>query len=207
MKNKTKTTKRKHQLWVNVVSVAIPIVVALLFKVRLPDVEPLSFLPPIYASINGLTALLLVSALIAIKNNKRRLHEGLMKTAIACSLLFLVMYVAYHMTSDPSSYEGPVATLYFSILISHILLSIIVIPLVLISYVRAFLGEYESHKKIVKFAYPIWLYVAVTGSNCLYYDFTLLRLNFEKNCTATSLYNLVFKRRGSVCNVQSSFGK
>ena len=163
MKNKTKTTKRKYQLWVNVVSVAIPIVVALLFKVRLPDVEPLSFLPPIYASINGLTVLLLVSALIAIKNNKRRLHEGLMKTAIACSLLFLVMYVAYHMTSDPTSYEGPVATLYFSILISHILLSIIVIPLVLISYVRAFLGEYESHKKIVKFAYPIWLYVAVTG--------------------------------------------
>jgi|TARA_B110000967_G_scaffold180649_1_gene197134 putative membrane protein len=163
MKNKTKTTKRKYQLWVNVVSVAIPIVVALLFKVRLPNVEPLSFLPPIYASINGLTALLLVSALIAIKNNKRRLHEGLMKTAIACSLLFLVMYVAYHMTSDPTSYEGPVATLYFSILISHILLSIIVIPLVLISYVRAFLGEYESHKKIVKFAYPIWLYVAVTG--------------------------------------------
>ena len=163
MKNKTKTTKRKYQLWVNVVSLAIPIVVALLFKVRLPDVEPLSFLPPIYASINGLTALLLVSALIAIKNNKRRLHEGLMKTAIACSLLFLVMYVAYHMTSDPTSYEGPVATLYFSILISHILLSIIVIPLVLISYVRAFLGEYESHKKIVKFAYPIWLYVAVTG--------------------------------------------
>ena len=163
MKNKTKTTKRKYQLWVNVVSVAIPIVVALLFKVRLPNVEPLSFLPPIYASINGLTALLLVSALIAIKNNKRRLHEGLMKTAIACSLLFLVMYVAYHMTSDPTGYEGPVATLYFSILISHILLSIIVIPLVLISYVRAFLGEYESHKKIVKFAYPIWLYVAVTG--------------------------------------------
>ena len=163
MKNKTKTTKRKYQLWVNVVSVAIPIVVALLFKVRLPNVEPLSFLPQIYASINGLTALLLVSALIAIKNNKRRLHEGLMKTAIACSLLFLVMYVAYHMTSDPTSYEGPVATLYFSILISHILLSIIVIPLVLISYVRAFLGEYESHKKIVKFAYPIWLYVAVTG--------------------------------------------
>ena len=163
MKNKIKITKRKYQLWVNVVSVAIPIVVALLFKVRLPDVEPLSFLPPIYASINGLTALLLVSALIAIKNNKRRLHEGLMKTAIACSLLFLVMYVAYHMTSDPTSYEGPVATLYFSILISHILLSIIVIPVVLISYVRAFLGEYESHKKIVKFAYPIWLYVAVTG--------------------------------------------
>ena len=160
---KDKTTKSKYQLWVNIVSVAIPVVVALLFKVRLPNVEPLSFLPPIYASINGLTALLLVSALIAIKNKKRRVHETLMKTAIACSLLFLVMYVAYHMTSDSTSYEGPVAALYYTILISHILLSIIVIPLVLISYVRAYLGEYSAHKKIVKFAYPVWLYVAVTG--------------------------------------------
>ena len=101
---KNKTTKSKYQLWVNIVSVAIPVVVALLFRVRLPNVEPLSFLPPIYASINGLTALLLVSALIAIKNKKRRVHETLMKTAIACSLLFLVMYVAYHMTSDSTKF-------------------------------------------------------------------------------------------------------
>jgi|TARA_B100000767_G_scaffold264430_1_gene279313 putative membrane protein len=163
MNNKTKTMKRKYQIWVNIVSVAIPVVVALLFKVRLPNVEPLSFLPPIYASINGLTALLLISALIAINSNKRRLHEGLMKTAIACSLIFLVMYVAYHMTSDPTRYEGPISYIYYSILISHIVLSIIVIPLVLISYVRAYLGDYAAHKKIVKFAYPVWLYVAVTG--------------------------------------------
>ena len=155
--------KRQYQLWVNIVSVVIPVVVALLFKVRLPNVEPLSFLPPIYASINGLTALLLVSALIAIKNKKRRVHETLMKTAIACSLIFLIMYVAYHMTSDPTKYEGPISSIYYSILISHIVLSVIVIPLVLISYLRAYLGTYDLHKKIVKFAYPIWLYVAVTG--------------------------------------------
>jgi putative membrane protein len=160
---KNKTTKSKYQLWVNIVSVVIPVVVALLFKVRLPNVEPLSFLPPIYASINGLTALLLVSALIAIKNKKRRVHETLMKTAIACSLIFLIMYVAYHMTSDPTKYEGPISSIYYSILISHIVLSVIVIPLVLISYLRAYLGTYDLHKKIVKFAYPIWLYVAVTG--------------------------------------------
>ena len=126
---KNKTTKSKYQLWVNIVSVVIPVVVALLFKVRLPNVEPLSFLPPIYASINGLTALLLVSALIAIKNKNRRVHETLMKTAIACSLIFLIMYVAYHMTSDPTKYEGPISSIYYSILISHIVLSIIVIPL------------------------------------------------------------------------------
>jgi len=163
MKNKSNAMKSKYQFWINLVSIAVPIVVALLFKVRLPNVEPLSFLPPIYASVNGLTAVLLISALIAIKNNKRKLHEGFMKIAIACSLLFLVMYVAYHMTSDPTEYKGTVSILYYSILISHILFSIVVIPLVLISYVRAYLGDYESHKKIVKFAYPVWLYVAVTG--------------------------------------------
>ena len=163
MKNKSNAMKSKYQFWVNLVSIAVPIVVALLFKVRLPNVEPLSFLPPIYASVNGLTAVLLISALIAIKNNKRKLHEGFMKIATACSLLFLVMYVAYHMTSDPTEYKGTVSILYYSILISHILFSIVVIPLVLISYVRAYLGDYESHKKIVKFAYPVWLYVAVTG--------------------------------------------
>ena len=100
MKNKPELTKNKYQLWINVVSIAIPIVVALLFMVRIPNVEPLSFLPPIYASINGITAFLLIFALIAIKNKKRVLHENLMKTAIMCSLLFLVMYVAYHMTME-----------------------------------------------------------------------------------------------------------
>lgn len=133
--------------------------------VRLPNVEPLSFLPPIYAAVNGITAVLLIVALVAIKNKKIALHENLMKTAILCSSLFLVMYVAYHMTSDSTKYlgEGTIMYVYYFILISHILLSIVVIPLVLISYVRAHLGQFESHKKIVRYAFPVWLYVAVTG--------------------------------------------
>ncbi|MBT7849916.1 MAG: DUF420 domain-containing protein [Formosa sp.] len=179
MNNQLQSTEKKYQLWINIVSVAIPVVVALLFMVRLPNVEPLSFLPPIYASINGITAILLVMALVAIKNKKIVLHENLMKTAIACSLLFLVMYIAYHMTSDSTKFGdinsdgirseieaaklGASLYVYQFILLSHILLSIIVIPLVLISYVRAKLEKYELHKKIVKFAFPIWLYVAVTG--------------------------------------------
>ena len=179
MNNQSQSTEKKYQLWINIVSIAIPVVVALLFMVRLPNVEPLSFLPPIYASINGITAILLVLALVAIKNKKIVLHENLMKTAIVCSSLFLVMYVAYHMTSDSTKFGdinsdgvrsdieavklGTSLYIYQFILLSHILLSIIVIPLVLISYVRANLEKYELHKKIVKFAYPIWLYVAVTG--------------------------------------------
>ena len=165
MNNTPLSNEKKYQLWINIVSVAIPIVVALLFMVRLPNVDSLSFLPPIYASMNGITAILLVLALFAIKNKKIALHQNLMKTAIVCSILFLVMYVAYHMTSDSTKYlgEGPIKYLYYTILISHILLSIVVIPLVLISYVRARLGQFELHKKIVRYAFPVWLYVAVTG--------------------------------------------
>ena len=165
MSNTPKPIDTKLKLWINIVSIAIPVVVALLFGIRLPNVEALTFLPPIYASINGITAVLLIAALLAIKNKKVSLHENLMKTAIACSLFFLLMYVAYHMTSDPTPFggEGAIKYIYYFILISHILLSIIVIPLVLHSYVRAYLKDYAAHKKIVKYAYPVWLYVAVTG--------------------------------------------
>jgi putative membrane protein len=152
-----------------VLSVAIPLVVAVLFGVKLKDyginVEPLSFLPPIYATINGCTAILLVIGVIAIKNGKRRLHEILMQTAIACSVVFLVMYVAYHMTSDSTPFggEGTIRSVYFFILISHIVLSIAVIPLVLITYVKALAERFDKHRKIAKITFPIWLYVAVTG--------------------------------------------
>jgi putative membrane protein len=156
---------KKAKRAINGVSMLIPIVVAVLFGVRIPNVEPLSFLPPIYATINGVTALLLIAALWAIKNGKRSLHNTLMNVAIACSLAFLVMYVAYHMTSDSTPYggEGFMRGVYFFILISHIVLSIVVIPFVLHTYLRGFLGEYQEHKKLARYTFPIWLYVAVTG--------------------------------------------
>ena len=159
----------KYNKLIVVLSVAIPAVVALLFGVNLRklgyDVQPLSFLPPIYATINGLTAVVLVAAVIAIKNGNRKLHENLMKVAIACSVAFLGMYVAYHMTSDSTKFggEGFVRYVYFFLLISHILLSIAVIPLVLITYVRALAERFDRHKKIARITFPIWLYVAVTG--------------------------------------------
>ena len=150
---------------ITVISIVIPIVVAILFGVRLPDVEPLSFLPPIYAGINGLTAMLLIVAVWAIKNGKRQLHQRLMTTCIGLSLIFLVMYVAYHMTSDSTAYggEGWLRYLYFFILITHILLSIAIIPLVLHTYARAYLNKFESHRKLARITFPIWFYVAVTG--------------------------------------------
>jgi putative membrane protein len=179
---------RLYNILIWVISIVVPLLVTLLlfakwdydkliFDLRIPNYEPivilenlpiakpLTFLPPIYATINGLTAITLVIAVYYIKRGKRKIHENLIKVCIALSLSFLVMYVAYHLTSDPTSFggSGAIAYLYFFILISHILLSIVVIPLVLISYLKASQSDFVSHKKIAKITFPIWLYVAVTG--------------------------------------------
>ena len=181
-------SKSIYDILIWVVSALVPIVVALLlfmkwdydqlvFDMRIPNsdpiillenlpiAKPLTFLPPIYATINGLTAILLVLAVYYIKNGKRKIHESLIKVCIALSLSFLVMYIAYHLTTDPTSFGGSglISYLYFFILITHILLSIVVIPLVLISYSRAIKSKFILHKKIAKITFPIWLYVATTG--------------------------------------------
>jgi len=155
-----KVKRLKIGIWT--LSIVIPVVVALLFGVKLEGYDT-RFLPPIYATINAITAVLLVAALIAIKNKNRNVHQRLMQLAIVCSLLFLVGYVAYHMTSDPTKYEGDAPLAYYMLLISHIILSITVIPLVLVTYLYAYLGEFERHKKLAKFTFPIWLFVAVSG--------------------------------------------
>lgn len=163
------STEKKYNVWITILSIAIPLVVALLFKVKLKDfgfdVKPLSFLPPIYATINGITAIVLVWAVVAIKKGNRVLHEILMKTAIGLSVAFLGMYVAYHMTAEATKYggEGAIKAIYFFILITHITLSIVIIPMVLVTYVRALSQRFDKHKKLAKITFPIWLYVAVTG--------------------------------------------
>ena len=155
---------QKYNKLIVVLSVVIPVVVAILFGVKL-DIELPVFLPPIYASINAATAIVLVFAFIAIRNKKVKLHERLMKFAILLSVIFLVMYVLYHMTSDSTKFgdDGMLRYIYYFILITHILLSIAVIPFVLITYVRAITNNIEKHKKIAKITFPLWLYVAITG--------------------------------------------
>jgi len=157
--------EKKYKKFITIVSIVIPIAVAALFGIKIPNVAPLSFLPPIYAGINGLTAILLVASVMAIKKGNRKLHEQLNTTAIICSALFLVMYVAYHMTSDSTPFggQGTIKYIYYFILITHILLSVVIIPFVLFTFMRAKLNDFEKHKKIAKITFPLWLYVAVTG--------------------------------------------
>lgn len=159
------TKKDPYRKTIIALSVIIPLAVALLFGMPKIEGYDTSFLPPIYATINGITALLLVVAVIAIRNGKQLLHERVMKICIALSALFLVLYLAYHITSESTSFggEGPVRYVYFFILITHILLSIGVIPLVLFTFVRALSRDFKRHRTLARITFPIWLYVAVTG--------------------------------------------
>ncbi len=161
----TSAKEKKFNKLITIVSIVVPVVVALLFGVKIPNVEPLSFLPPIYASINGLTAVLLIVAVVAIKNGNRELHKKVMTVCIGLSLLFLLMYIAYHMTSESTTFggEGTIKYVYYFILITHIILSIAIIPLVLKTYAKAYLEQFTAHRKLAKITFPIWLYVAVTG--------------------------------------------
>ena len=169
-KSDNKTLEQRFRFSIILVSIVIPVAVAVLFTVKLKDfgieVEPLSFLPPIYASINGITALLLIMGVLAIKNGNQKVHERFMTASIACSIIFLVMYIAYHMTAESTvfgdvdgnkildakekGYAGSTRDVYLFILLSHILLSIIIIPLVLITYVRALAARFDKHKKIAR---------------------------------------------------------
>lgn len=165
MMSSTVSANKKHSVLIWTLSIIIPVAVAVLFTVRIPGVERMGFLPPIYAGINALTAIILITAVFQIRKGNKKLHERLMRSAIGLSILFLLLYMLYHMTSDSTPYggDGILKYVYFFILITHILLSIVVIPIVLITFVRAISGQFYKHRKIARIAYPLWLYVAVSG--------------------------------------------
>lgn len=162
LEQKSETEYKALRKWVIVISIIIPLAVAGLFGIKIEGID-FSFLPPIYAGINAVTAALLISALVAIKQKNLNWHRIFIHTSLVLSVLFLVAYVAYHMTSESTAYKGDYPILYYSILISHIVLSIVVIPIVLFTYLFAWKGDVVRHKKWTRWAFPIWLYVAVTG--------------------------------------------
>lgn len=145
-------------------SVVIPLVVAALFSVKIEGAD-FSYLPFYYAMVNALTAVLLIMAFIAIRKGHRKWHQRLIVSSLVLSVIFLVMYVLYHMTSEPTVFggEGIIKSIYYTLLISHILLSVVVIPLVLITLMRAVLKDFTRHKRLARYAFPMWLYVTISG--------------------------------------------
>ena len=160
--------QKKSMLWIRVLSVAIPLAVAVLLGLpqKLDLGDWVYNLPHIIGLINTLTSLCLIFALIAIKVKKNvDWHRKFNTAALVLGVLFLLCYVTFHASapSTPFGGEGTVKSVYYFFLISHIVLSIGVVPLVLLAFFYAWSGMIDKHKKIVKFTYPIWLYVSVTG--------------------------------------------
>ena len=165
--------KKKDSFLVSLIitlSIIIPIIVALLML--FPNVLHInserfdfSSLPFFHAILNGSTAVLLLAGFVLIKNKNTKAHKISMMSAFVLSSIFLVSYVISKLTNDPTPFkgEGFIRIAYFFILITHILLSITVLPLALFSIYRGLTGEIEKHKKIVKWTFPIWMYVAITG--------------------------------------------
>jgi len=151
-----------------IVSTAISLAVAFLILGPRPEglagSLDVSGLPLLNASLNCITTLLLVFGLLLIKQKNIDAHKKIMLTAFGTSALFLISYVIYHwFKAGPKLYLGEWTIFYYTILVSHIILAIIVMPLALISLYRGWNNQISKHRKIVKFAYPVWLYVSITG--------------------------------------------
>ena len=152
-----------------ILSVIVPLVVAALLL--FPDAVNLDLgidrgtLPAFHAILNGTTAFLLILGLYFIRTRKRNAHRTAMLSAFSLSAIFLVSYVLSKLNADPIPFggEGWVRSLYFFVLISHILLSIPVLPLAMFAIYRGLTSQNRLHRKIVRWTFPIWLYVAVTG--------------------------------------------
>jgi putative membrane protein len=153
---------------IGILSVAIPVLVAVLLFIpqtgKLGDLN-VSFLPHLNAVLNSATAIALICGYIFIKKGNTRYHTTSMITAFALSSLFLICYVIYHYQAPSTKFmgEGLIRGVYFFILITHIILAAIVVPFVLLSIYFAITKQFTKHKKIVKWTFPIWLYVAITG--------------------------------------------
>jgi len=165
-----------------VISVAVLFLVGLMRQVKLDVGIDFSFLPPIHASLNALCALSLIAALYFIKTKQVDLHQKAVYTALGLSFLFLLSYVAYHFTTPETIFgdlngdrdlspeeialAGSSRTIYLIILLSHIVLAAVSLPFILFTFIRGYTGQYEKHKKMARWVYPIWLYVAITGPIC-----------------------------------------
>ena len=151
-----------------VISVVVPALVALLFYGPALNIETnieLSFFPKFHAGLNSIASVALLAGGYFIYKKNIQAHKASMLLAFFVSTIFLLSYVFYHSVSTPTSYggEGILKVVYYFILITHIFLAAIVLPFILFTFYRALSNDFEKHKRIARWTYPLWLYVTVTG--------------------------------------------
>jgi putative membrane protein len=170
------------KIFLIVVSIAVPVVVAYLFFATKSEANlgPWVYkLPGFNATINSITIFLLISALVAIKKGKEKLHRNLILLAMILGVVFLVSYVTYHASVPSTIYgdtngdytlseaekvaAGGMRSFYLVVLLSHILMSVTGLPLILTAAYFGISDKRQSHRKIVRFTFPVWMYIAVTG--------------------------------------------
>lgn len=154
--------------WLIAISVIIPVVVAILiFMPTKFDVgaEWVYFLPHLNAVVNSAATVALIAGLVFIKRGNISYHQASMTTAFGLGAIFLVSYVIYHATAESAVYggQGAIRTVYYFILITHIVLAAVALFPILFAYYYGYTDQRVKHRKVVKFAFPIWLYVTVTG--------------------------------------------
>ncbi|WP_282777336.1 DUF420 domain-containing protein [Phaeodactylibacter xiamenensis] len=165
--------------WIVTAAVLILVGVMRQVKIPLPDGVDLGFLAPFHAGVNALTAVTLVIALYFIKQKQVEAHRKTMMVALGLSVLFLLSYVAYHFTTPETIFGdldgdgslsaeelaavGSTRTFYLIILLTHIVLAAVSLPFILFTFIRAYTGQFDRHRKMARWVWPIWFYVAVTG--------------------------------------------
>ena len=160
----TSLEKKLNRLsWI--VSIAVFLLVVMMRKIKINTDIDFTFLPPLYSSLNAITALLLIAALVYIKKGMANQHRKVMTMALGTSVLFLLCYVVYHITTPETLYcqEGAIRYVYFTLLISHIILAAVILPFILFTYIRAYTNQFDKHKAMARWVFPLWLYVAMTG--------------------------------------------
>jgi putative membrane protein len=151
-----------------VVSVAVLALVILMRRVKIPIDVDFSFLPPFHAFLNSLAAVALLFALFFVRRKQIELHRNSIFIAIGLSVLFLLSYVVYHFTTEETLYckEGTIRYVYFFLLITHVVLAGLILPFILFTFNRAWVNRIDSHRKLAKWVFPLWLYVTITGPVC-----------------------------------------
>jgi len=146
-------------------SLIIVVTIGMTRRIHIQTTADFSVLPSIYAALNTVVAVVLILGLVFIKRKQIARHRACMMLAMAISAVFLVLYVLYHMTTEetPYCFEGAMRTIYFIVLISHVVLAAIIFPFVLFTFVRGYTGQFDRHKKMARWVYPVWLYVAISG--------------------------------------------
>lgn len=148
-----------------VISGIVLVAVVMMRRVKLDTGIDFSFLPPFHASVNALTFIVLLLGYRAIRAKRVEVHRQWMTTAMILSVVFLLSYVVYHITTPETRFggEGLIRIVYFVLLITHIVLAAAILPFILFTFIRGYSGVIDRHRRLARWVFPIWLYVAATG--------------------------------------------